>query len=389
MYGRDPKHRSLAASLRRSRQVDLADPVDRSTLADPAHRAVLVRSVLKQSGLSRSVLVDDDDACTPPDPSAGDAIGSTVEMSSRRRGIGRRIALLALGAGVWLVVTASDGSVIGGKLGSDDGLSIERVALARILDGVVAHVEVEAIDASGDQGAEFGAGAGPSGRPPAAPSFIGRDDPMPGGTDLGSGPAAPTGPSADGGELIPAAGDGESSRDGDASADIGLAPTEGPTSPTGPGATVRPATTRSSTTGRPLTTRPPTTSRPPTSATTTGSPTVTTAAVTTSTTSTGPSSTAPSTVTTGAVTTGAVTTGAVTTASTTATTAASTTQPESSCVVTVSKVTQLRADHSGNSAVIGQAAPGTYDVLERHGAGWYRVAGGWLRDNKKVTPSGC
>ncbi|MGI9614458.1 MAG: hypothetical protein ACR2QO_16225 [Acidimicrobiales bacterium] len=295
--------------------------------------------------MSRSVL-------TPPDPSSGDAMRSTVEERSRRRTIGQGIAVLALGAGVWLVVTGGGTSVIGGELGSDDGLSTERVALARILDGVVARVEVEAIDASGDQGAEFGAGAGPSGRPPAAPSLIGRDDPMPGGTGFRSGPLAPSAPSADDGEVVP------------------------------PG-------TRSSTTDQPATTR------PPMSTATTRSPTVMTAAVTTSrTTPPTPTPTAPSTmttgaITTGAVTTGAVTTGAVTTASTTSTTAASTTQPESTCVVTVSKITKYRADHKGSSPVIGEATPGTYDVLERHGAKWYRVAGGWLRDNKRVTPSSC
>ncbi|MGI9613175.1 MAG: hypothetical protein ACR2QO_09720 [Acidimicrobiales bacterium] len=334
--------------------------------------------------MSRSILAERVDA-ERVDPSSGDAIRSTVEVRSRRRTIGQGIALLALGAGVWLVVTAGDSSVIGGGLGPDDALSIERAALARILDGVVAQVEVEAISASGDQGAEFGAGAGPNGRPPAAPSLIGRDDSLPGGIDLGSGPMAPFGPSAGGGELVPGA---------------NMVDRDGREAASGP----LPGITRSSTSGRPATTR------TPTSTATTRSPTVATPAATTSTTtSTRPATTAPPTVTTGAVTTGAVTTGvattgavttgvatsgvvttgAVTTASTTATTAVVTTQPEPICLVTVSKVTQYRADHKASSPVIGQARPGTYDVLERHGVKWYRVAGGWLRDNKKVTPSGC
>ena len=349
MYGGDPSHRSLAASPRLSRQVDIDDPAPRS-----------------------HVSVDEESFPPPPAPAAL----TPVESPGRRRLVGQGVALLVLGMVAWTVVTASDSTVMRGEIGSDEALSGDRAALVRLLDGVVAHVEVGTADGAGsDRNADFGAGAKLEGTPPAAPGSVGRRQPTPDGDRRDVAEPAPLRAAPDepltlampeqndsaagqGADVAPAAATGDG--------DLALAPPSVSGAP-GPVATAAP-TIRTSTTRRTTSTRRASTTDAsgPTSPPNTGSPTVTTVAVTTTSTTVEPT----------------LTTAAVTTTSTAP-------PPAAVCVVVVARPRPLRAAPEPSAGVLGQSSSGTFTVLERHGQEWFRIGAGWLRQGQHVTPENC
>jgi hypothetical protein len=360
MFGRDSEYRSLAASLTRSRQVGVRESLPRSDRSEQ-----------------------------------GDA---SVSVPLRRRAIGQGVAAFAIGLGAWLFVTAGDSALMRSELGSDDDPTGEYASLARLLDGVVSRVEAGTTDeagagASGDQRADFGAGAGPAGSPPAAPDRIGRLAGTPSGTELGAaGPGAAPDLLGTPGDPDPVGMPKPDSRNPgidplgtvsrDPSAGGGVGDGAGPAGPS-ISASTRPTTT--SPVRNPVTTRRPVAATTPTTRPAPSSPVVTAAASTTTPRSSTTATTSPPGTTVAPTTATSGSTGGITTTSTTTTTAA----PQSSCAVVVTGQVELRSKPKKSAAVSGQASARTYGVLERHRGNWFRISGGWLSMGKHVKARGC
>ena len=370
MSGRETQHRSLAASVTRSRQVHTDHAADRADADTAVGASADVRGDVRADGdvitvtrprpqlrpfragglLERSVssapppvppLRDDADTAAqtaPNRPSSGAGSDGETDASQRRRSIGQVVGVVALIAGAWAFLAATNSSVMPSDLGSDaGGMTPERVAIVEVLEGVVGLVEGGSDGAVGDQGADFGAGDGSPGRPPAAPSMVGRDQPSPaepgptGSTPGSSAPGSPT---------------------------TGVDP--------GAAGVAAPSTASSTPSSTPSTGGSPTTeTRGSSSSTTLGSSTTTRGS---SSTTHGPSTTEEPPVTVAEATT--------------------TSPPESTCVVVVSRRVKLW-DAPGGGSEIGLAQPDTYRVLERSGARWYHIAGGWVRDTGQVSPQSC
>ncbi len=341
MYGRDLRRRSLASDTTRSRQVYPTAGGARTAILErsgpdlppPPLRPAKVQLADAPDDASGEALID-----SPADDSE-QATRATTGVPLLRKPGGQVLAVLALVLGVWLIVLASDGSMRS-ELGSDiGGLSPERAALVRLLDGVLGRVEN---GSGGGEGAEFGASAGPDGRPPTAPGMIGRD--QPGSSGLGPSPT----PEASASESTDLGAEDQlrQGADGDLDSDIEV--------PEGSDVTSSTVTSSQPSDPTPSVTAPsPTTSTTTTTAAPTSAPSTTTTAPP-------PTSTVPSTPTTPA-----------------------------GCTVVLSQTLSLWASPKGKPTEIGQVGPGTYAVSERFGAKWYRIAGGWVRDGGGLTPQSC